>query len=963
MPPELLADVAVRAAIPDADPVFTYRIPPRLRALARAGQLVWAPLRRQRVQGIILDLYVSPRGDDPTPPLFRPDPDAPADPEAPVLRDLEDVADPEATLTPAQIRLARWLNSYYRVPLYEALALMLPPGVGQTAEPIWRATGDGLAVELGALPERERAILYFLRQHGPTTERDLRKALRGSDSDLREAYAALQERGMATRGAVISRARARPRIERLVRLRAASPALDAAIENLANAPKQAAVLAFLRDHRAMTNDQRPTTNDQPTNDEQPGALYGGHGVAASEAASFRGPSVAAPLAIRERQEPTIAEHDETQYGIRNTEYTTLSAIYAATGATRETLRALERKELIEIATREVRRDPLAGDAVPPDTPPPLTRAQERVWLPIAAALDASFEFSVLSSELNEQQLKTQNSKLKTFLLHGVTGSGKTEIYLRAIGRALRHGQQALVLVPEIALTAQLVRRFAARFPGKLAVLHSGLGLGERYDEWRRLRHGQAQLAIGSRSAVFAPLPNLGLIIVDEEHESSYKHDGAPRYHAREVARRLAEISGSVLILGSATPSVESYAHARAGELRLLELAQRVGMANDGHNMPRSIALPLPPVRIVDMRRELQQGNRSIFSRPLQQALATALERDEQAILFLTRRGAAAFVMCRDCGHVVACPNCSSPLVVHYEEGMGDGRWEMGVESPSPISHPPSPSLLVCHSCGHRELVPAHCPECWSPRIKSFGVGTQRVVEEVTALFPEARALRWDRDSVGRKGDHTRMLDRFLAHEADVLVGTQMIAKGLDLPLVSVVGVVAADTGLHLPDFRAGERTFQLLTQVAGRAGRRSAGAQVVIQTYTPDHYALLAAQEHDYQAFFSQEIAFRRQTSYPPFSRLVRFVYASASDERSRHAAEELAAKIQRLASALEQSADSTQRLGDWGIIGPAPAFFHRQRNRFRWHLLLRAQNPSPLLDALRIPPGWALDIDPTHVL
>jgi primosomal protein N' (replication factor Y) len=648
--------------------------------------------------------------------------------------------------------------------------------------------------------------------------------------------------------------------------------------------------------------------------------------------------------------------------IPDTHYATLSAIYAATGATRETLRALERKQLIEVATREVRRDPLAGDSVPPDTPPQLTRAQERVWLPIADALDARTEVRGPRTELDRELLSPQPSVLGTFLLHGVTGSGKTEIYLRAIGRALRHGQQALVLVPEIALTAQLVRRFAARFPGKLAVLHSGLGLGERYDEWRRLRHSQAQLAIGSRSAVFAPLPNLGLIIVDEEHESSYKHDGAPRYHAREVARRLAEISGSVLILGSATPSVESYAQARAGELKLLGLAERVGMASDASNMPRSIALPLPPVRIVDMRRELQQGNRSIFSRPLQQALVVALERGEQAILFLNRRGAAAFVMCRDCGHVVACPNCSSPLVVHYEND----------ERPTTNDPPTNPSssfiahrssLLVCHSCGHRELVPAHCPECWSPRIKSFGVGTQRVVEEVAALFPEARALRWDRDSVGRKGDHTRMLDHFLAHKADVLVGTQMIAKGLDLPLVSVVGVVAADTGLHLPDFRAGERTFQLLTQVAGRAGRRSAGAQVVIQTYTPDHYALLAAQEHDYQAFFSQEIAFRRQTGYPPYSRLVRFVYASASDERSRQAAEDLAIEIRRLAGALDLSTDTAERLGDWGIIGPAPAFFHRQRNRFRWHLLLRAHNPGPLLDVLRIPPGWALDIDPTHVL
>jgi len=357
-----------------------------------------------------------------------------------------------------------------------------------------------------------------------------------------------------------------------------------------------------------------------------------------------------------------------------------------------------------------------------------------------------------------------------------------------------------------------------------------------------------------------------------------------------------------------------------------------------------------------MRQELQRGNRSIFSRPLQAALAGALGRGEQAILFLNRRGAAAFVMCRDCGHIVACPNCSTPLVVHLDEGPGAGGQGSGDRNTHPDPRPLTPDpLLVCHWCSHHELVPANCPQCWSARIKSFGVGTQRVVEEVGELFPEARALRWDRDSVRRKGDHERMLDRFLRQEADVLVGTQMIAKGLDLPLVSVVGVVAADTGLHLPDFRAGERTFQLLTQVAGRAGRRSAGAQVVLQTYTPDHYALLAAQEHDYAAFYEQEIAFRRQTGYPPFSRLVRFVYASGSDERARSAAGELAETITGLAATLD--------MGKWGIIGPAPAFFHRQRNRYRWHLLLRAADPQPLIEALRLPPGWSLDVDPVHVL
>ncbi len=957
MSPELLADVAVRANIPGAEPVFTYRVPPRLHALVRTGQLVWAPLRRQRVQGIVLSLYRwGEQGERESehelsrPFDLHPDPGAPPDAEGPVIRDLADVADPEAIITPAQVRLAGWISERYRVSLYEALALMLPPGVTQEAEPTWRATPAGIAADLGALPERERAVLYFLRQHGETTERNLRATLRGSDSELREIYAALQERGLAARGAALSRRKARPRLERLARLVVAPPDLDAAITELGRAPKQRGVLTFLQAHG-----------------------YANEGEGERGGAGEGSGAVSLPLAWSPVPYP-------------------VAALYESTNADMATLRALERRGLIELTTREVRRDPLAGDTIPPDIPPLLTPAQERAWLPIAAALDErDWRLEIGDAEANLQSPISNLSK--TFLLHGVTGSGKTELYLRAIGRAMRLGRQALVLVPEIALTAQLVRRFAARFPGQLAVLHSGLGLGERYDEWRRLRRGEALLAIGSRSAVFAPLPNLGLVIVDEEHEASYKHDGTPRYHARDVALRLAELTGSVLILGSATPSVESYAATEAGRLRLITLAERVGMGRDANGLPQSRALPLPPVRIVDMRQELQQGNRSIFSRPLQEALGAALGRGEQAILFLNRRGAAAFVMCRDCGHVVACPNCSAPLVMHYDDreqrtknkeqtdpttddhatrntqhatSGEDHRPPTAGSQPSTTSRQGMNneqfsmlnaqfSILICHSCGHRELIPAHCPECWSPRIKSFGVGTQRVVEEVEALFPGARTLRWDRDSVGRKGDHARMLDHFLRHEADVLIGTQMIAKGLDLPMVSVVGIVAADTGLHLPDFRAGERTFQLLTQVAGRAGRRSAGARVVLQTYTPDHYALLAAQEHDYAAFFAQEIAFRRQTGYPPFSRLVRFVYASGSDERSRRAAEELAETIRRLAAGLD--------LGDWGIIGPAPAFFHRQRNRYRWHLLLRAQHPAPLLAALPIPPGWALDVDPVHVL
>jgi primosomal protein N' (replication factor Y) len=908
MTPELIADVALRATIQKGESaVFSYRVPARLRGLAQPGQLVWAPLRRQRVQGVILSVY-------------RPENAADSAPSA-SLRELIDLADPEATLTPDGLRLADWVAETYRVPLYEALALLLPPGVSQEADVTWRATPTGISVDLGALPERERAILYYLRMHGEMTERDLRRELRGSDTDLRDAYASLHERGLLMRGAALSAPRARPRLERLARLLVSPDSIETTLTDLNRAPKQQAVIRWLTEH-----------------DVDP-AL-----AAAQLDEAIGAPSMHAPQSV-----PNETNGASAAYPVQE--------IYSATGANATLLRVLEEKGLIALESRQVRRDPLAGDGVPPDQPPPLSNGQRQVWEPIVVALD---QFGPWSKEQGatpnnatpapDDAVQASSSKPQThkiFLLHGVTGSGKTEIYLRSIARALRLGRQALVLVPEIALTAQLVRRFAARFPGQLAVLHSGLSLGERYDEWRRLRRGVARLAIGSRSAVFAPLPELGLIIIDEEHEPTYKHDGSPRYHARDAARRLAELTSSVLILGSATPSVESYYAAQTGRYTLLAMPERVGSTLGADGRLRTRTLTLPAVRLVDMRRELQSGNRSIFSQPLQNALAGALERGEQAILFLNRRGAASFVMCRDCGHVITCPACSGPLVLHYDKEP--------TEDQANAAHNPQNTLLICHACNYHAIVPTICPQCLSPRIKAFGVGTQRVEEEVRRLFPAARPLRWDRDSVKGKGAHGRMLDQFLRHEADILVGTQMIAKGLDLPLVSVVGVVAADTSLHLPDFRSGERTFQLITQVAGRAGRRNAGAQVLIQTYTPEHYALLTAQEHDYHAFYIQEIAFRRQTGYPPFGRLVRFVYASGSEAACQRATAELAERVRTLAERM--------RLDDWGLIGPAPAFLSRIRGRWRWHLLLRVHDPLPILTALGPLTGWMVDVDPAHVL
>ncbi|MBK8046713.1 MAG: primosomal protein N' [Anaerolineales bacterium] len=482
-----------------------------------------------------------------------------------------------------------------------------------------------------------------------------------------------------------------------------------------------------------------------------------------------------------------------------------SELPAAAGASLEELRTLRTAGIITL-DEEIRfRDPLGGRSYPPTTAPTLTGAQTEAWGPVELALEAA----------------QAGAKTRPFLLFGVTGSGKTEIYLHAIEQVLGVGRQAIVLVPEIALTPQTVGRFAARFPGRVTVIHSELSSGERYDVWRAIRDGLVDVVVGPRSALFAPLPRLGLIVIDEEHESTYKQDaeewGSNKvfYDARRVAQRLAEISQSVLILGSATPGIEAFYAAERGEFALLSLPKRVV----GHRIASDQLAPIygemPPVEIIDMRQELRAGNRSIFSRILREALLATLDAGEQAILFLNRRGSRTFIMCRDCGHVARCPRCDTSLTYHE----GDQK-------------------LMCHRCNRRLPVPVLCPQCNGKRIKHFGIGTERVVESLRELAPSARVLRWDADSTSQKGAHEELLRAFTAHEADLLVGTQMIAKGLDLPLVTLVGAIAADTGLFLPDFRSGERTFQLLSQVAGRAGRSERGGRVVFQTYRPEHHAI-----------------------------------------------------------------------------------------------------------------------------
>ena len=513
-----------------------------------------------------------------------------------------------------------------------------------------------------------------------------------------------------------------------------------------------------------------------------------------------------------------------------------------------------------------------------------------------------------------------------FLLRGVTGSGKTEVYLQALARCLEQGRRGIVLVPEISLTPQAIQRYQARFPGRVAVLHSGLSTAEHRRTWWALRHGTYDVVVGPRSALFAPLEHLGLIIIDEEHEWTYKQqDAEPRYHARTVALYLAQLTGSVVVLGSATPDVVSYHRALLGrKLKLLELPDRIG--------EQAAPRPLAKVQIVDMRRELKEGNRSIFSRALQQSLLSTISRGQQAILFINRRGAAGIVQCRDCGHLLRCRSCDIPLTYHT-----------------------APERLLCHQCNRRSSVPQRCPGCQSQRIRYLGLGTQRVVQELERLLPGLAILRWDRDVATSGHAQESVLDRFERGEAQLLVGTQMVAKGLHITSVTLVGVVLADIGLQLPDFRAPERIFQLLCQVAGRAGRGTEPGTAIVQTYLPEQYAVAAAASQDYPAFYRQEIEFRRIQRLPPFSRLIRLLYAHTNAGRCQREA-------QRLARALRHQRD-VWGLTEGDLLGPAPAYPARVRGRYRWHLLLRGSDPRLLLDKVEVPSGWTIDVDPVSVL
>lgn len=590
--------------------------------------------------------------------------------------------------------------------------------------------------------------------------------------------------------------------------------------------------------------------------------------------------------------------------------------------------------LVRIDRVQSERDPLRGMAFQQTFAPDPTPAQK-------AAMDA-----IAAELMVVEGLEMQDARRRRFLLFGVTGSGKTEVYLRAAEACIARGAQVIVMVPEIALTPQNLERFASRFPGKIAMLHSGLTAGERFDQWWRIQRGDFPIVLGSRGAVFAPVKRLGLVVIDEEHEWTYKqHDASPRYHARAVAEVLCSAAGAVLVAGSATPDVETFRRAERGDYRLLRLPQRIGEPRETAVIAGgTVADPTvvgrttagqAGVEIVDMREELRAGNAGMFSRALRDAAAQALEAGGRVILFLNRRGAAGFLQCRKCGYVLRCRRCATTLTLHSGQAGAEAR-------------------LVCHYCNLQVRARVECPACSSKSIAAFGAGTQAVAEEATRLFPHAGVLRWDRDSARTARDHAALLEQFAAGPERVLVGTQMVAKGLDIPSVTLVGVVSADTGLAIPDFRAGERAFQVLTQVAGRAGRGRTAGRVIIQTFQPGHYAIQAAADQDFEAFYRTEIRLRAEYDDPPFTRLVLLEYSDPDAAQAYRQADTFARALRR--------AVTTSGEGSTRVIGPTPGYPLRVRGLTRWHVILKGEAPERVLDLAPLPRGWAVDVDPISV-
>ncbi len=833
--------IRVTVNIPTISGVFDYSVPPALEKDIHPGTLVVVPFGKQVVQGIVVELVETPAVEE--------------------TREITGVLDTLPALTPAQLELGSWISHTTLSPLAACLDAMLPPGISQHADTLYRLAEEPGVEEPSA--QIEKRILSLLRKRGPLRGRQIGRAI--PKLEWKPAASRLVRQGWVAGSPILPPPAVRPRYVRTARYSASQEEVDVNRNLLGKgdtAQRRLAVLDFLKNE---------------------------------------------PLPVL------------------------VNWVFAATSSNMADLTLLAELGLVQLGETEIFRDPLERYEITPLEPFELTPAQEQV-------------FGVVQKELAG---RIAGRKGKPVLLHGVTGSGKTEIYLRAVDQALKVGKQVLMMVPEIALTPQAVHRVAGRFPGLTGLIHSRLSDGERYDTWRRARSGQLKIIVGPRSALFTPLPNLGLIIIDECHdEHFYQRDLLPYYSAVEAAIAYASMTSSLILMGSATPDVSLYWRAEKEAWHVLTLPDRV-LAHrktiEKHRLETAAqpsrytldgdtaSLPLPPVQVVDMRDELKAGNRSIFSRVLQQALQGVLDAGQQTILYLNRRGAATYVFCRSCGFSLRCPRCSVPLVAH------SGGKE-----------------LHCHTCNYHRQMPEKCPQCQSKAIKQFGIGTEKLEEEVNQVFPKARVLRWDADTTRAKGAHDLILSYFSNHQADILVGTQMLAKGLDLPLVTLVGIVLADAGLNFPDYRTTERGYQLLTQVAGRAGRSPLGGQVILQTFDPSQPAIQAAARHDFLQFYREEIKARKRLGYPPFNRLVRLEYRHLDELKARQEAGHAAEKIRKWITDGNYSATD--------LIGPVPCYFARVNGMYRWQVVLRGPNP---VEILRDHPlaDWRIEVDPPDML
>ena len=557
--------------------------------------------------------------------------------------------------------------------------------------------------------------------------------------------------------------------------------------------------------------------------------------------------------------------------LKNNEGATVPEIEMFTSGTRAIVKTLEKNGYIEIVEKKVERNPLENKNLEKTENLKLTLEQQNA-------------FDQITNKMEIEQYEE-------FLIHGVTGSGKTEIYLQLIGKALEQNKTAIVLVPEISLTPQMIDRFISRFnKEEIAVLHSKLSIGERYDEWNKIKAGNAKIVIGARSAIFAPLENIGVIIIDEEHDSSYKSEAVPKYDAKEIAKKIAKENNCPLVLGSATPDLNTYYKAKQGNIKLLELTKRANNSD------------LPTVQIVDLKAELANGNRSMLSYLLHDAIEKNLEEKRQTILFLNRRGFSTFIMCRECGYTVKCKNCNISLTYHQYENK-----------------------LKCHYCGYEQNVVTVCPECHSTKIRYFGTGTQRLEQEINKVFPNATTIRMDKDTVTKKNSHEDILNKFRDENIDILIGTQMIVKGHHFPNVTLVGVVAADSSLNIDDYRANERTFQILTQVAGRAGREKLKGQVIIQTYNPDNFAIQCAKNQDYKEFYQTEIALRQQLMYPPFKDIILINFNGLSEN-----------EIKKVSLEVYKYLMENLNLDEFKVMKPMPSPIDRIQNHIRWRMIVK---------------------------